>query len=124
MSNSARIGFRLHTGWAILVAVATERESPIVLHKCRLELLPPGMGRFVYHEAAELPLPDAEILIESVRQAAQDTAGHFQTFDRGAYGCPGGVLSGLADGFDEDFGGRQRQLGSLVIHEASHVRGE
>jgi hypothetical protein len=69
-----RIGFRLHTGWAILVAVAVGGETLRVLHRCRIELLPPGCGRFVYHEAAELPLRDARKLIESVRGAAEDTA--------------------------------------------------
>jgi hypothetical protein len=74
MPGSASIGFRLHTGWAMLVAVDAGEEGLRVLHRCRVELLPPGRGRFVYHEAAELPLPDAERLIESVRRIASDTA--------------------------------------------------
>jgi len=74
MSGSASIGFRLHTGWAMLVAVSADGEGPRVLHRCRVELLPHGRGRFVYHEAAELPLPDAQRLIESVRRTAEDTA--------------------------------------------------
>ena len=73
MSGRASIGFRLHTGWATLVAVA-EGEALRVVHRCRVELLPPGQGRFVYHEAAELPLPDAGRLIESVRHIAESTA--------------------------------------------------
>jgi hypothetical protein len=74
MSSCASIGFRLHTGWAMLVAVAAEGQALRVLQRCRIELLPPGLGRFVYHEAAELSLPDAERLIESVRGTAEDTA--------------------------------------------------
>ena len=74
MSGCASIGFRLHTGWAMLVAVAAEGEVLLVLRRCRVEMLPPGRGRFVYHEAAELPLPDAESLIESVRRIVEDTA--------------------------------------------------
>jgi hypothetical protein len=74
MSSRASIGFRLHTGWAMLVAVAAEGQALRVLQRCRLELLPPGLGRFVYHEAAELSLPDAKRLIESVRGTAEDTA--------------------------------------------------
>jgi hypothetical protein len=69
-----KIGFRLHTGWAILVVIAAEPDKIRVLQRCRLELLPPGRGRFVYHEAVGLPPPDAEQLVESVRQLAEDTA--------------------------------------------------
>jgi hypothetical protein len=58
----------------MLVAIAAEGDALRVLHRCRMELLPAGRGRFVYHEAAELPLPDAERLIESVRHTAQDAA--------------------------------------------------
>jgi hypothetical protein len=74
MAGSASIGFRLHTGWSMLVAVAAGEEGLRVLHRCRVELLPPRRGRFVYHEAAELPLPDADKLIESIRRIANDTA--------------------------------------------------
>lgn len=74
MSGSVSIGFRLHTGWAMMVAVSADGKGLRVLHRCRVELLPPGLGRFVYHEAAELPLPDAQKLIESVRRAAEETA--------------------------------------------------
>jgi hypothetical protein len=58
----------------MLVAVAAEGQEIRVLRRCRLELLPQDMGRFAYHEAAELPLPEAERLIERVRQAAYETA--------------------------------------------------
>ena len=73
MSESASAGFKLHTGWATLVAVAAD--GPLrVLYRCRVELLPPGAIRFVYHQAAELPTADAERLIESVRRISEDTA--------------------------------------------------
>ena len=73
MSESASAGFKLHTGWATLVAVAAD--GPLrVLYRCRVELLPPGAIRFVYHQAAELPIADAERLIESVRRISEDTA--------------------------------------------------
>jgi hypothetical protein len=74
MPHCATIGFRLHTGWAMLVAIAAERETLRVILRCRVELLPPGRGRFVYHEAAKLPLTEAGRLIESVRHIAEDTA--------------------------------------------------
>jgi hypothetical protein len=74
MCGSASIGLRLHTGWAMLVAVAEEGDALRILHRCRVELLPPGTGRFVYHEASELPLADAERLIDSIRYTAEATA--------------------------------------------------
>jgi hypothetical protein len=74
MASQASIGLRVHTGWAVLVAVAAGRPGIRVLHRCRLELLPPGQVRFVYHQAAELPLNDAEKRIESIRRLAEDTA--------------------------------------------------
>jgi hypothetical protein len=74
MSSQASIGFRVHTGWAVLVAVAAGRERIRILHRSRVELLPSGQGRFVYHESAELPLSDAEKRIESVRRLAENTA--------------------------------------------------
>jgi hypothetical protein len=74
MSGCATIGFRVHTGWATLVAVAAEEEALRVLHRCRVELFPPGPERFVYHRAAELPLPGAERLIDSVRHTSEGAA--------------------------------------------------
>jgi hypothetical protein len=74
MCGSASIGFRLHTGWATLVAVAKEGNTLRILHRCRVELLPTGTGRFVYHEPAELPFGDAERLIDSIRHTAEATA--------------------------------------------------
>jgi hypothetical protein len=55
----------------MLVAVSAPLQ---VRHRCRLELLPVGSGRFVYHQAAELPLADAAELIEATRTAAETTA--------------------------------------------------
>jgi hypothetical protein len=73
MSGSAGIGFRLHTGWAILVAISGDDEFR-VLRRRRVELLPPGGRRFAYHDAAELPLADARELIDGVRAAAEAAA--------------------------------------------------
>ncbi len=59
----------MHTGWAMLVAVSGEA----VLRRCRVELYP-ARGRFVYHEAAELELPEAVELVEAVRGIAGENA--------------------------------------------------
>ena len=76
MATPAALGFKLHTGWAVLVAV---REAPgklDILLRRRIELLPPGdsIPRFVYHQAAERSLSQATRLIEQAESAACDAA--------------------------------------------------
>jgi hypothetical protein len=76
MATRAALGFKLHTGWAMLVALAGQPGEIKVLFRGRIELLPPGesVPRFVYHEAAELPLSRATALVKRVREASQKTA--------------------------------------------------
>lgn len=102
MAVRAALGFKLHTGWAMLVAVAGQPSEVQVLLRGRIELLPPeeSVPRFVYHEAAELPLPRATALVERARKASQKAA-QFAIQDalrdldsRGANAAVCGVLSG------------------------------
>jgi hypothetical protein len=76
MAASAALGFRLHTGWAVLVAGAGVPGNFEVLLRRRVELLPPGesIPRFVYHKAAELPPFQAPELIHRAEAASQETA--------------------------------------------------
>lgn len=74
MAAAPRIGIRLHTGWAVLVAVHLEQQRLNVLRRCRVELLPPGTNRFVFHKGATLPLEEAREMIDSVRHTAKATA--------------------------------------------------
>jgi hypothetical protein len=76
MAGRAALGFKLHTGWAMLVAVAGQPSEIQVLFRGRMELLPPdrSVPRFVYHEAAELPLSQATALVKRAREASQKTA--------------------------------------------------
>jgi hypothetical protein len=76
MATSATLGFRLHTGWATLVAVSGEPDRLEVLLRRRIELLPPGdvIPRFVYHAAAELRAPQAAELIQRAEAASQEAA--------------------------------------------------
>ncbi|MFI5114438.1 MAG: hypothetical protein ACHP7J_04775 [Terriglobales bacterium] len=76
MATRAALGFKLHTGWAMLVALAGEPGEIQVLFRGRIELLPPGesVPRFVYHKAAELPLSRATALVKRVREASQKAA--------------------------------------------------
>lgn len=60
-SPRAALGFRVHTGWAALVAVAGPAPAPVVLERSRIEMISgsdPETSPFVYHVASTLP-PDA-----------------------------------------------------------------
>jgi hypothetical protein len=97
----AALGFKLHTGWAMLVALAGQPGEIQVLFRGRIELLPldDSVPRFVYHEAAELPLAGATTLVKRAREASQKAARLaikeiLRDLDsRGAKAAVGGVLS-------------------------------
>jgi hypothetical protein len=76
MSAPAALGFRLHTGWAVVVAVAGVSGKFQVLLRRRVELLPPAdsVPRFVYHKAAELPPSQAAELVERAETVSHETA--------------------------------------------------
>jgi hypothetical protein len=77
MGKPAALGFRLHTGWAVLVAVAGEPGGLEVLLRRRIELLPPGnsVPRFVYHEASKLSAPQAAELVARAGTASREATG-------------------------------------------------
>jgi len=91
MAVPAALGFRVHTGWAALVAIAGVPNKFQVLLRRRIELLPPGnsVPRFVYHKAAELPPSQAEELVrraqvaseQSARTAVEDALDHLRSLD-------------------------------------------
>lgn len=76
MAVRAALGFKLHTGWSALVAVAGTPGKFEVLLRRRIELLPPdeSVPRFVYHQAAELPIVQAAELVRRAEAAAQQMA--------------------------------------------------
>jgi hypothetical protein len=76
MAERAALGFKLHTGWAMLVAVTGQPGELRVLYRGRIELLPPdgSFPRFVYHEAAEMPLARATALVKRAREVSQKAA--------------------------------------------------
>jgi hypothetical protein len=76
MASTAALGFRLHTGWAALVAIAGAPGKFQVLLRRRVELLPRGdsVPRFVYHKAAELPLSEAVELVSRAEAASEESA--------------------------------------------------
>jgi hypothetical protein len=76
MAAHAALGFKLHTGWAAVVAVTGEPGKLEVMLRRRIELLPPGdsIPRFVYHKASELPPSKAPELVQRAETASQGTA--------------------------------------------------
>lgn len=76
MALPAALGFRLHTGWAALVAVAGAPGKFQMLLRRRIELLPHGdsVPRFIYHKAAELPLSEALELVSRAEAASEESA--------------------------------------------------
>lgn len=73
----AALGFSIHTGWAVLVAVSAESPGSVaVLDRRRVVMIPgsdPGRPPFVYHAARELARDAAEQLVHDA--AEQSLAG-------------------------------------------------
>src|SRR5579864_1272034 len=76
MRTRAALGFRAHSGWAAMVAVAALSEQPqpefpaAVIDRQRIELAGPGVPVQPYHAAAELDLKGAEDLVNRCAAAA------------------------------------------------------
>ena len=113
----AAIGFRVHSGWAMAVAVSGSKRRPEVLARLRLEMVDgqsPG-GKQPYHRAAELKFSDAENLVSSATTAANRMAAAAlrkfvsQLSERGVRILSAGVLAGSG-----------RPLGDLRSVLASH----
>src|ERR1035437_5126042 len=72
------LGFRAHSGWAAMVAVAGMIDTLRVLKRRRIVIADPEIpgSKQPYHAAAELPFPEAEALvrrtIESSRALARE----------------------------------------------------
>jgi hypothetical protein len=74
----AAIGFRVHSGWAALVAVAGSLESPEVIARRRIEIADPGIrgSKQPFHAAEPLEFPDAKAFLDrceaSTRKLSRD----------------------------------------------------
>ncbi|MDB5455253.1 MAG: hypothetical protein JWP92_838 [Caulobacter sp.] len=64
----AVLGFRPHTYWTAVVAVAGRADAPRIVERRRIAFAA-GHERFVYHQAAELEPARAQALIDAVRAA-------------------------------------------------------
>ncbi len=74
--TSAALGWRSHSGWAVLVAIDGTPTQPRVLARERVQLVDEPLPRMTYHaiEQYELSLRDGKALVGKVRRAATTEA--------------------------------------------------
>lgn len=75
--KQAAVGFRVHSGWAAMVAVCVEKGAPRVLARERVQLVETFTYRFrqPYHTAENLPLVEAREFVARVEKESQKFAG-------------------------------------------------
>jgi hypothetical protein len=71
--STAVLGFRPHTYWTAVVALAGPSDTPRVVARRRV-VFAAGRERFVYHQAATLESAEGHALIDAVRAATQANA--------------------------------------------------
>jgi hypothetical protein len=56
------LGFRMHSGWGVLVAISGDADSPALVERRRITVMDPSTpgGKQPYHHAAELSPEEAE----------------------------------------------------------------
>ena len=107
------LGFRVHSGWAAMVAVAGTPLSPAILDRRRIEIIDPKIpgAKQPYHYAAELDLKHAQSHLD--RCAASTRALALQMIESAiAKHKPAACGIGIASG---------RPTGSLEATLASHA---
>jgi hypothetical protein len=74
--NRVALGFRAHSGWAAVVAVALVHGKPQVLHRGRIELVDRSVKGSVqpYHMARTMTLSDAKLFLRDIINATNKTA--------------------------------------------------
>lgn len=75
--RKAAIGFRVHSGWAALVAVAGSLESPEVVARRRIEIADPGIrgSKQPFHAAEPLEFPDAKAFLDRCEESTRKLTG-------------------------------------------------
>ena len=71
--KQAAFGFRVHSGWAAMVAVSLEKGAPVVLARQRVHLVETFTYRFrqPYHTAGRMPASEAPEFIVRMRDEAR-----------------------------------------------------
>lgn len=74
--KQAAVGFRVHSGWAAVVAVWLEKGAPVVLERKRAHLVKTFSYTFrqPYHTAEKMPLAEARKFITQVQTEARELA--------------------------------------------------
>ncbi len=74
--RQAAIGFRVHSGWAAIVAVSLEKGAPVVLHRQKLLLVKIFSYTFrqPYHTAEKMALEEAADFVRGVEKESQELA--------------------------------------------------
>lgn len=74
--NRVAIGFRVHSGWAAMVAVSLDEGVPVVLHRRKLLLVRTFSYTFrqPYHTAEKMPLSDAAEFVREVEKESRELA--------------------------------------------------
>ncbi len=74
--RQAAIGFRVHSGWAAMVAVSLEKGAPVVLHRQKLFLVKIFSYTFrqPYHTAEKMALEEAADFVRGVEKESQELA--------------------------------------------------
>ena len=72
----AAVGFRVHSGWAAMVAVALEKAAPIVVARRRLRLVTTFSYTFrqPYHTAEKMEPTEAAAFVHSVEAESRELA--------------------------------------------------
>jgi hypothetical protein len=106
------LGWRVHSWWAVVVAVTGSAASPTILHREQVTLVDDESVREAYHAATAVPLREAPSLIGAVEKAATASA---ETAIRGFVSSLGPVAAvGVVGG--------NRQLPELPKILAKHAR--
>jgi hypothetical protein len=63
LKHPAALGFRVHSGWAAMVALSGPVTAPLLVLRRRIELCV-GVSKQPYHEAEKMTLSDATVHIE------------------------------------------------------------
>lgn len=72
----ATIGFRVHSGWAAMVAVSVEKGEPVVLERRKLLLVKTFSYTFrqPYHTAAQMQINEAAEFVSGVEKESRELA--------------------------------------------------
>lgn len=75
-SEAAALGFRAHSGWAVVVAVTGSPGKPVVLERRRIVIADAAIrgSKQPYHAAESLGLQEAEALIGRCRESSEALA--------------------------------------------------